>query len=96
MRMRSKLVLGIAALALMAGIAVKTQQARIGAALFERAVAERVGRDSTASLPDGLHIALCGTGSPLPNPSRAGPCNVVIAGKQIFIVDIAPFMGGRS
>jgi hypothetical protein len=34
MRMRSKIVLGIAALALLAGIAVKTQQARIGAALF--------------------------------------------------------------
>lgn len=88
MRMRSKIVLGIVALALTAGIAVKTQQARIGAALFERAVSERVGRDSTAGLPDGLHIALCGTGSPLPNPSRAGPCNIVIAGKQIFVVDI--------
>lgn len=95
MRMRSKIALGIAALALIAGIAVKTQQARIGASLFERAVGERVGRDSTANLPDGLHIALCGTGSPLPSPSRAGPCNVVIAGKQIFVVDIGEG-GGRN
>lgn len=95
MRMRSKIVMGIAALALVGGVAIKTQQARIGASLFERAVGERVGRDSTASLPDGLHIALCGTGSPLPNPSRAGPCNVVIAGKHIFVVDIGEG-GGRN
>lgn len=95
MRTRSKIMWGIAALALVAGIAVKTQQARIGASFFERAVSERVGRDSTAGLPDGLHIALCGTGSPLPNPVRAGPCNVVIAGKQVFVVDIGEG-GGRN
>ena len=95
MRTRNKLALGIAALALLAGITVKTQQAGIGSSLFERAVGERVGRDTTAALPDGLHIALCGTGSPLPSPSRAGPCNVVIAGKQIFVVDIGEG-GGRN
>lgn len=95
MRTRNTLALGIAALALLAGITVKTQQAGIGSSLFQRAVGERVGRDTTAALPDGLHIALCGTGSPLPSPSRAGPCNVVIAGKQIFIVDIGEG-GGRN
>lgn len=95
MRTRTKIVLGIAALALIAGITVKTQQAAIATALFERAVGERVGRDTTTALPDGLHIALCGTGSPLPSPSRAGPCNVVIAGKQIFVVDIGEG-GGRN
>lgn len=63
-------------------------QERIGMALFTRAVDARIGRDVTNSLPDGLHVALCGTGSPLPNPSRAGPCNVVIAGRRIFVVDI--------
>lgn len=39
------------------------------------------------NLPDGLHIVLCGSGSPLPDPSRAGPCTAVIAGKQLYIVD---------
>jgi len=95
MRLRNKLVLGMAALALVGGVVLKTQQARIGTLLFERAVSERVGRDSTAGLPDGLHIALCGTGSPLPNLVRAGPCNVVIAGKRIFVVDIGEG-GGRN
>ena len=62
-------------------------RAQIGDALFARAVNDRVGIDVTARLPDGLHVGLCGTGSPLPNPDRAGPCNVVIAGKRVFVVD---------
>ena len=61
--------------------------ARIGLALFERGVEARVGRDATAGLADGLHIGLCGTGSPLPNRERAGACNVVIAGKHLFVID---------
>jgi ribonuclease Z len=86
--MRTKFLLAVAGLALVAGVGVKTFQAEIGTALFKRAVVDRVGRDVTIGLPDGLHVGLCGTGSPLPNPSRAGPCNVVIAGTHIFIVDI--------
>jgi ribonuclease Z len=38
-------------------------------------------------LPDGLHVALCGAGSPLPDPQRSGPCTAIIAGQQLFIVD---------
>ncbi len=95
MRTRSRLIIALAGVLVVAFLAVKSQQAAIGSALFERAVGERVGRDSTAGLPDGLHLALCGTGSPLPNPVRAGPCNVVIAGKQIVVVDIGEG-GGRN
>ena len=38
-------------------------------------------------LPDGLHVALCGSGSPMPDPSRAGPCTAVLAGGRLFIFD---------
>lgn len=38
-------------------------------------------------LPDGLHVVLCGAGSPLPDPKRAGACTAVIAGNQLYIVD---------
>jgi len=79
--------LGAVALIALVAIAVKAFQARIGMALMERTVKARVGRDATAGLPDGLHVALCGTGSPLPDPTRAGPCTMVIAGKHIFVVD---------
>jgi len=83
---KSMLVLGALTLIVVGGIFIFQKQ--IGLMVFERGVEARVGTDNTASLADGLHVGLCGTGSPLPNPDRAGPCNVVIAGKQIFIVDI--------
>ena len=95
MRTRKKVLVAIAGMLVVAGIAFKSQQAKIGSTVFERAVSARVGRDVTAGLADGLHVALCGTGSPLPNPTRAGPCNVVIAGKHIFVVDIGEG-GGRN
>jgi ribonuclease Z len=95
MRARTRILIALAGIVLILFVVVRWQQAKIGAALFERAVGERVGRDSTAGLPDGLHVALCGTGSPLPNPVRAGPCTVVIAGKQVFVVDIGEG-GGRN
>ena len=59
----------------------------IGAALLGQAFGQRAGVDTIRDLPDGLHVALCGTGAPLPDPRRAGPCSVVIAGKHVFVVD---------
>lgn len=62
-------------------------QRPIGLWLYQRGVDSRAGRDNLANLPDGLHIGLCGTGSPLPNRDRAGACTVVIAGTAMFVVD---------
>lgn len=80
-------VLALATLAGVAVLGVRHYQAEIGTSMFTRAVDSRVGRDISATLPDGLHVGLCGTGSPLPNASRAGACTVIIAGKRIFVVD---------
>ncbi|QTD54916.1 MBL fold metallo-hydrolase [Parasphingorhabdus cellanae] len=60
----------------------------IGAWLFANAVETAVNRDVIGDLPEGMHLALCGTGSPLPDPSRAGPCSAVIIDGKMFIVDI--------
>ncbi|MGL4314641.1 MAG: MBL fold metallo-hydrolase, partial [Sphingomonas sp.] len=62
-------------------------QRRLAEMVIDRTIDHRVGRDATAGLGDGLHVFLCGTGSPLPDPTRAGPCTAIIAGKHIFIVD---------
>jgi len=86
--MIKKIMSGIGILLLVAVVSVFLFQKQIGMALFERAIESRVGTDNVAALEDGMHIGLCGTGSPLPNPDRAGPCNIVIAGKQIYVVDI--------
>ncbi|MBY9067261.1 MBL fold metallo-hydrolase [Hyphomonas sp. WL0036] len=80
-------------LVLVAGVLLLLVAARqlfavqIGEALFQRAV-QSIGRDASAELPDGLHVYLCGTGSPLPDPSRAGPCIGVLAGDRAFLFDV--------
>lgn len=63
-------------------------QRQIGEAMFRQAVAENVGRDRGAELPDGLHVFMCGSGSPMPDPTRAGPCVGVIAGSHAMVFDI--------
>lgn len=83
-----KFALGGVGLAVVSVTAGLVFQAEIGAAIFERAVAARVASSGLGSLDDGLHVGLCGTGSPMPNLDRAGPCSLVIAGDQAFVVDI--------
>ena len=87
MRRSRKVMLILAAIIGVAALAVQQFQGAIGMAILESVVGNRVGRDATKGLADGLHVALCGTGSPLPNLSRAGPCQVVIAGRHMFVVD---------
>ena len=87
MRKGTRIVLLAAGLAIVAVVGVRLGQRPLGQALYDRAVAERVGRNVAVGLPDGLHVGLCGTGSPLPSRDRAGACNVVIAGKHLFVVD---------
>lgn len=82
--------LGVLLLLLLAARQVFAVQ--IGEAVFRRAVAENVGQDPSAGLPDGLHLYLCGSGSPLPDPARAGPCIGVLAGDRAFLFDV----GGGS
>ena len=39
---------------------------------------------------DALRVAICGSGSPMPDPDRASACNLVMAGGRIFVVDVGP------
>lgn len=82
---------------LVAGIAAGVWMARdpLGELVYGRAVKAGYGTDVTADLDDGLHVILCGTGSPLPDPDRSGPCTLVIAGKQVFLVDAGSGAGRR-
>jgi ribonuclease Z len=76
-----------AALFVIGVLALYHLRSQIGTAVFDRGAEGRVGRNVVAALPDGLHVALCGTSSPLPNRERAGACTVIIAGKRIMVVD---------
>ena len=53
----------------------------------ERVASHRLAMDPVASLPDGLHVGVCGSGSPFPDDKRAGPCTLVLAGKRLFVFD---------
>jgi ribonuclease Z len=95
MQTKTKIGLAAALLIFLCGATVYTFRPEIGTAMFERGMERNLDRDVLADLDDGLHIGLCGTGSPMPNPERAGPCNIVVAGDQMFIVDIGEG-GGRN
>ncbi|MDY7097584.1 MAG: MBL fold metallo-hydrolase [Pseudomonadota bacterium] len=77
-------LLGLSVIAI--GIAW-TFQRHIGEAIFANVAAQRIVSNNLA-FDDGLHLLLCGTGSPLPNPDRAGPCNLIVAGDQAYVIDI--------
>lgn len=80
----------LAGLGLAAGIGfgiVTLFQAQIATLLLERMIDRRVGRNALAGLPDGVHVLLCGTGSPLPDPDRAEACTAILAGRHLFVVD---------
>lgn len=56
--------------------------------LMQRQVTANLSGANFASYPEGLNLVLCGAGSPMPDPGRAGPCVAVIAGQQVLIVDV--------
>ena len=39
---------------------------RIAVAMTKRTLPRRMSADPVAEMPDGLHVAICGSGSPLP------------------------------
>ena len=68
-------------------VAIYTQRSALLTRLMETGLQARMGADLVAELDDGLHLALCGAGGPLPAPNASGPCVVVVAGKKLFVVD---------
>ncbi len=59
----------------------------IATRILQRAATAGMADSISAQLPDGLHAVFCGTGSPLPDRTRAGPCLAIIAGDQVFVFD---------
>jgi ribonuclease Z len=59
----------------------------ISLALMERTAARGFAADPVGELPDGLHVGICGAGSPMPDTTRNAPCTVVVAGKRLFLFD---------
>ncbi|MEZ5573208.1 MAG: MBL fold metallo-hydrolase [Halioglobus sp.] len=64
-----------------------TQRDKIALRIMAKGAEVAMTSNTTDDLPDGLHIALCGAGGPLPDPKRSGACVVVYAGHHLFVVD---------
>ncbi len=81
-----KSIVVLAGVAVVAAI-VYTQRADIAMRIAERGAERVMSANVIADMEDGLHVALCGAGGPLPDPKRSGPCIAVVAGAQLFVVD---------
>jgi len=84
---------GIVVLALLVVAAVGGYVRRdaIVTAIARRMIDNRMASDAVASLrsvhPDAIHVILCGTGSPLPDPTRSGPCTAIVTKTKLLVVD---------
>ena len=85
--MKRRVGLGLFGLLLIAGLLVLFGRGWIAQRAFDRALDQSVGVDQSAELGDGLHAYVCGSGSPMPDANRAGPCIAVLAGQQAFVFD---------
>jgi ribonuclease Z len=81
-----RILIGLVAAALVAG-ALYVMRDQIAIALFREGVSAGMAANTLSALPDGLSAGFCGTGSPLPDRQRAGPCLAVIAGQRVFVFD---------
>ncbi|MCB0871631.1 MAG: MBL fold metallo-hydrolase [Solirubrobacterales bacterium] len=62
-------------------------RSRISLALIRKKLPEIVAADPLGDLDDGLHVAIVGSGSPLPDEKRGNPCTLVIAGGKVYVID---------
>ena len=82
-----RIKLAVLATLMAGGIAVYAGRNAIAERLYLRALDQSVGVDQSRALGDGLHAYLCGSGSPLADAERAGPCLAIVAGNDAFVFD---------
>lgn len=80
-------VVGVVVALLLAAAGAWALRGRLAMAAMDRVYRHAMSSKPLAELPDGLHVGLCGSGSPMPDPTRAGPCVAVVAGQRLFVVD---------
>jgi ribonuclease Z len=85
--MKTKLFIFVGALTLAILVGLSIFKNQIAMYLFRQNIERQVGWDLRDDLQEGLHVAFCGTGSPLPDPGRGGACTAVIANDRVFLFD---------
>lgn len=87
MNLISKFSLVLVGIVVLGFAALKIFQVPISLFLFDRQVEKGFARDVIGSLPEGLHVGLCGSGGPFPNRDRGAACAFVIAGSSLYVID---------
>ena len=80
MKLRKIFLYGAIGLAATVGV-VHLFRVPISLAVASKFAAKRMAADTQNELADGLHVGICGAGSPFPDDKRSGACTVVVAGK---------------
>ncbi len=83
-----KRLIQLAIVALVCAALVYSQRATLIERLMVNVIPKRMLANTLDELPDGLHVGLCGAGGPMPAPKASGPCVLVVAGEQLFVVDV--------
>lgn len=84
---RARLAFTAVAALTLAGVALAWAWQPLMVAVLQAVAVSRIGADRSLELADGLHVGLCGAGSPLPDERRLGACTVVMAGTSILVFD---------
>lgn len=82
-----KVLWSLLVLLVLAACAAYLFRAPLAMAVGARIAAQRLAADAVRDLPDGLHVGICGAGSPFTDDKRSGPCTLVVAGKRLFVFD---------
>jgi ribonuclease Z len=82
-----RVLLALATLVVVAAAVLFAYRGQIALAVMKRGAAAQMAVNVMDTLPDGLHVGICGSGAPLPDRDRGGPCTAVVAGKRLFVVD---------
>jgi ribonuclease Z len=88
MRAKKMIIIGVIVIAVIA-------VAALAAAIFSKPILTALATNmvkqrfisQSVQWADGLYAGLAGTGGPMPDANRAGPCTVVQAGDHLYIVD---------
>lgn len=86
--MGRKILLGLGVVAVLLVAAAALFGDRVLLRMMQRQVVSTLSGEAFKQYADGLNVVLCGAGSPMPDPGRAGPCVAVIAGERIVIIDV--------
>ncbi len=80
-------LIGVALLAAAGATAVWVFRVQIAERVFQRGAEMNITRNVAEELGDGLHVFVCGAGTPMPDPLRGGPCLAVMAGGEFIVID---------